>query len=104
MQNKLVDAAADLNAVRSRAGLPATTASDQGGLVSAVLTERQLELFTEFGHRWFDLRRTGNIDAVMGVVTPLKGGGSWNTNKQLLPLPAIEIALDPNLSQNQGYN
>jgi len=104
MQNKLVDAAADLNAIRSRAGLPATTASDQSGLVAAVLQERQVELFTEFGHRWFDLRRTGNIDAVMNVVTPLKGGGAWNTNKQLLPLPALEIALDPNLTQNQGYN
>jgi len=104
MQNKLIDAAADLNAVRSRAGLPATTASDQNGLIAAVLKERQLELFTEFGHRWFDLRRTGTIDAVMNVVTPLKGGGAWNTSKQLLPLPAIEIALDPNLSQNPGYN
>jgi hypothetical protein len=104
MQNKLVDAAADLNAIRSRAGLPATTASDQSGLVAAVLQERQVELFTEFGHRWFDLRRTGNIDAVMNVVTPLKGGGAWNSNKQLLPVPALEIALDPNLTQNQGYN
>jgi hypothetical protein len=103
MQNKLADAAADLNAVRARAGLPATTAGDQSGLVSAILQERQLELFTEFGHRWFDLRRTGNIDAVMSVVTPLKGGGAWNTNKQLVPLPALEIGLDPNLTQNKGY-
>ena len=102
-QNNLTGATNDLNVIRSRAGLVGTTATDKNGLLTAILNERQLELFTEFGHRWLDLKRTGALDAVMSVVTPLKGGGAWNPNKQLVPIPSTEIALDPNLTQNPGY-
>jgi hypothetical protein len=62
-----------------------------------------VELFTEMGHRWFDLRRTGKIDAVMSVVAPQKGG-TWDATKQLLPIPASEIVLNSNLVQNPGYH
>ncbi len=101
-QNDLSDAQADLNVIRSRAGLPATTASGQSNLLSAIYHERQVELFSEFGHRWFDLKRTGRLDAVMAVVAPQKGG-SWSPFKALIPVPQSEILLNSNLTQNPGY-
>ncbi len=101
-QNKLSDAAADLDAVRTRAGLAGTAASTQGDLLNAILHERQVELFTEMGHRWLDLKRTATIDAVMTTVTPQKGG-VWNTQKQFFPLPLTDLQRDPNLIQNPGY-
>jgi hypothetical protein len=101
-QNDPGDAAQDLNIIRNRAGLPNTTAANKTDLLAAIIHERQVELFTEWGHRWLDLKRTGNIDAVMGVVTPQKGG-TWNTYQQLYPVPLTDLKTDPNLSQNVGY-
>jgi hypothetical protein len=91
-----------LNVIRARASLPAATIASKDATLSAIAHERQVELFTEWGHRWFDLKRTGKIDAVMSVVTPQKGG-TWNTNKQLVPLPSSEILINHNLAQNPGY-
>ena len=69
-ENNLSGAIADLNVIRTRANLPPTTASTQSGLLAAILHERQIEFFTEWGHRWFDLNRTGNTTTVMSVVAP----------------------------------
>lgn len=104
-QGNIAGAQADLNAIRSRAGLPNTTAADKASLLAAILHERQVELFTEMGHRWLDLKRTGNIDAVMGSPSGACAtkGGTWNTNQQLYPLPTNDIQLNPNLKQNPGY-
>ena len=101
-QNNTGGAQADLNAIRARAGLAATTAADQTDLLTAIYHERQVELFTEFGHRWFDLKRTGRMDVVMSVATPLKGG-SWSSYKQLIPIPQSELILNAHLVQNPGY-
>lgn len=101
-QGNISGAQTDLNAIRTRAALANTTAATKDELLTAIVRERRVELFTEMGHRWFDLRRTGKIDAVMSVVTPQKGG-VWNTNQQLIPLPATEIVLNRNLVQNPGY-
>jgi starch-binding outer membrane protein, SusD/RagB family len=99
-------ALSDLNTVRTRAGLPTYSgATDPTSLSAAILHERQVELFTEWGHRWFDLNRTGNITGVMsspGNVCQFKGG-SWNANWQLFPIPLNELKVDHNLSQNPGY-
>jgi hypothetical protein len=101
-QGKVVEAQSDLNLIRKRARLSATTASMQSNLISAVTHERQVELFIEWGHRWLDLKRTGTIDAVMSTVTPLKGG-SWRPEWALYPIPQAEIQKDPYLTQNPGY-
>lgn len=106
-QDKLTGAQgaiADLDAVRLRAGLTGTTAATKSSLLEAIAKERQVELFTEWGHRWFDLKRTGKIDEVMSVVTPAKGG-EWNSNKQLYPIPSAELSKNPSLAghQNAGY-
>ncbi|SHE39089.1 RagB/SusD family nutrient uptake outer membrane protein [Pedobacter caeni] len=102
-QNNIDGAQSDINAVRNRAGLENTTASTPSELLDAVMKERQTELFCEQGHRWFDLKRSGRIDEVMKVVTPTKGG-TWESYKQLMPVPAFEIGLDKFLDQNPGYN
>ncbi|RYE18603.1 MAG: RagB/SusD family nutrient uptake outer membrane protein, partial [Sphingobacteriales bacterium] len=93
----------DINAIRSRAGLDNYSGStDKTALLNAIAHERQIEMFTEWGDRWFDLKRTGKIDAVMTVVAPLKNT-TWNTNLQLDPIPLYEIIQDPNIIQNPGY-
>jgi len=96
------DASVDLNMIRTRAGLPNTTASSQSTLLTAIQNERRVELFSEWGHRWLDLKRTGTVDAVMSVATPIKGG-TWITSHQLYPIANYELVNDPNLKQNPGY-
>ena len=94
----------DLNKVRTRAGLPGTKAGDKASLLAAILNEDQVEFFTEWGHRWLDLKRTGNINAVMNAVTPVKAnGGQWQPYQQLYPVYYNDIQKNPHLSQNDGY-
>lgn len=101
-QNNLIGAAEDLNIIRSRASLPNTTAFTQPTLLDAIMHERQVELFTEWGHRWLDLKRTEKADAVMSTITPQKRG-TWQTTDQLWPIPQSELNANPNLVQNPGY-
>lgn len=97
-QNKLDSALADLNQVRLRAGLGNSSAVTMTDVLSAVMHERQTELFAEWGHRWFDLRRTGTIDAVLGALKP-----GWQPTDSTLPVPFTEIQNNPFLIQNPGY-
>ncbi|SEW17340.1 Starch-binding associating with outer membrane [Chitinophaga sp. YR573] len=101
-QNNISGAQSDLDAIRTRAGLPGTTASTQDELLTAISRERQVELFTECGNRYFDLKRSGKIDDVMNVVAPLKGT-SWSHYMQLWPIPPGDIVLNPNITPNPGY-
>lgn len=95
-------ATSDLNAVRKRAGLGMTSATTQQQILAAIMRERRFELFTEYGHRWLDLKRTGQVDSVMNLVTPTKGG-SWASTAQWYPIPILDIETDPKMQQNQGY-
>jgi starch-binding outer membrane protein, SusD/RagB family len=102
--SNLAGAQSDLNMIRSRANLPNTTAANQESLLAAIQHERQVELFTEWGHRWMDLKRTNTIDDVMSTITPLKANGAnWQSYQQLFPLPLTDIEYAPNLVQNTGY-
>jgi starch-binding outer membrane protein, SusD/RagB family len=104
-QGNTAGAQSDLNAIRNRAGLSNTTASAQPALLTVILKERQVELFSEWGHRWFDLKRTATIDAVMATVTPIKSKGTtqWQSHQKLYPIPRGELQKAPNLTQNVGY-
>jgi tetratricopeptide (TPR) repeat protein len=96
---ELIGAKDDLNMIRATAGLPETTALTQDELLAAILHERQVELFTEYGHRFFDLKRFGVINPVLSAV---KNG--WDDYDILLPIPQAELNLNPNLNpQNPGY-
>jgi hypothetical protein len=99
----LGDAALDLNTIRGRADLPNTGAATQADMLAAIYHERQVELFTEWGHRWFDLQRSDSVNSVMSLVTPQKGG-TWASYKALFPIPLSETELNSNLNQNPGYN
>lgn len=96
-------AASDINVIRKRAGLQDTQAANQPDMLKVVAAERRSELFTEWGHRWFDLIRTDKVDSIMSVLTPLKGG-VWNSNYKILPIPYSETQINTNLKQNPGYN
>jgi hypothetical protein len=108
-QGNIGGAQSDLNVIRNRAGLPNTTASDEASLITAILKERRVELFCEWGHRWFDLKRLGKIDEVMNIVTPIKSNGTvqWQSYKALYPLPLGDLFINniqnPYLTQNPGY-
>lgn len=94
----LLSAKQDLNKIRNRAGLSDTNADSKEEILEAIILERRKELFTEYGHRFFDLKRTGKLDTFLTV----KQG--WNTTDRLLPIPEIELSSNPNLKpQNAGY-
>jgi hypothetical protein len=97
-QNQLNDALTSLNLVRARAGLTGSSAVSQADVLTAILHERQTELFCEWGNRWYDLKRTGTIDAVLGAE---KTG--WQPNAALYPIPLLELQSNPFLVQNPGY-
>jgi hypothetical protein len=97
--NKISEAQVDLNIIRNRANLPNTSASDKASLLLAIEHERQVELFSEWGHRWFDLKRLNRADAVLLVIK----GSNWQSTDTLYPIPQMEISNDPNLTQNLGY-
>ncbi|TJY32830.1 RagB/SusD family nutrient uptake outer membrane protein [Pontimicrobium aquaticum] len=95
----IVGAQQDLNTIRNRAGLSNTLANTTSDLLDAILQERRVELFTEQGHRWFDLKRTDNAESVLSSVKP-----NWKSTDVLFPIPEAEIEINPNLlPQNSGY-
>ena len=98
---KINDALNDLDVIRKRAGLPALTEITPGiaeeELMEKIFLQRRLELFTEWGHRWFDLIRTDRTTNVFG------NNPTWQNTDILYPIPAEEISKNPNLIQNDGY-
>lgn len=89
----------DINSVRARAGLDEFPAGNSTtDILSEIMKERQLELFSEWGHRWFDLKRTGTIDAVLSVEK-----STWNATDSVFPIPYNELNNNPFLIQNTGY-
>ena len=83
-------AAALLNAVRSRVGLPAVAAT-----LENIYRERRLELATE-GHRFFDLVRTGRAATVLGPMGFVEG------KHEILPIPLEELS-NTKLVQSPEY-
>jgi len=95
---KLKEAREDLNVIRKRAGLQDNQQESKVELLYAIERERQIELNTESCHRWFDLKRTQRIDAVMSLIKP-----NWRPSASLYPIPASDLRSDHNLIQNVGY-
>lgn len=97
----LTGAVNDLNIIRNRAGLsPLSSTLNQSQVLTAVAQERFAELFIEGCHRFFDLKRTGQLNTVMGLLKL-----TWdNTRSPLLPIPQGQILINAALTQNPGYN
>ena len=98
-QTGTTGAVADLNVLRARAKAPAITTTVQADVLLAVERERVYELAFE-GHRWYDLIRTGRVQAVMTAFSP-----NWNSRYERWPIPQTEIQQNPTLrgQQNPGY-
>lgn len=97
-QGALVDAVAEYNKVRVRAGLaPHALGADvatQADVLAAIDQERRVELALE-GDRWPDLVRTGRAAAVKDFED--------RPGQALFPIPTREILTAPGLTQNPGY-
>lgn len=97
MQSDLAGAIADINVVRNRAGVTLLNVAGmtQATVLTAIEKERRSEFFAEWGHRWFDLKRSGNIDAVLGLLK-----SDWQSKDALFPIPQADILTNPNITQN----
>jgi SusD family. len=103
---------AQLNQIRTRAGLANTTATTKGALALAILNERRLELVHECT-RWNDLVRAdanGTLNLVTLMNSQVNSYGvnlnyNMNTDKHqfIFPIPSADLLLNPNLTQNPGY-
>ena len=90
-EENLSSAKEDLNKIRKRAGLSNVAASTKQALLDAIIEERRREFFTEYGHRFFDLKRTGKLDTALAT----KPG--WDTTDRFLPIPESELLVNPHL-------
>jgi hypothetical protein len=98
-QNNLQGAKSDLNEIRKRSGLPDTDANTKDEMQIAIEHERQTELFAEWGHRWFDLKRWEKANAVLNLLK----APNWQPTDMLYPIPLQEIQRNSALVQNEGY-
>jgi hypothetical protein len=106
-QGNIKDAIDDLNILRDRARdesipqalpeLPYTLTPTQA--TAAVRQESRIELFCEWGHRWFDLIRHNEADKILKPLKP-----TWKSTDVLYPIPFGEMLLNTTLTQNPGYN
>ena len=108
-QGKMGEALPILNQVRSRAGLPAATATSQTAVRTQIYQDRRSELAFE-NKRWFDLVRTGTaIDVITAYGNRVKAkpvdyyypegavprSNAFTNISLLYGLPADEAALSP---------
>lgn len=115
MQGNKSGAITDLNIIRTRARATPTasipnplpdipSSLNEQQVKKVIMQERQVELFTEWGHRWLDLKRTDSLNNIMSVITPVKANGQpWRPSQALYPISFSDLQNDPNLTQNNGY-
>ncbi|MEO5996888.1 MAG: RagB/SusD family nutrient uptake outer membrane protein [Chitinophagaceae bacterium] len=97
-----VEAYAALNRVRLRAGISPVSGLNQQQFRNSVLTERRREFCFE-GHRWFDLVRTGRLQAAVNAETSFGRAPTIQAFHSLFPIPQREIDANSSLVQNSGY-
>ena len=98
-QDEVTLAAADVNELRERAGVPLIQGESKNQMLLVIENERRMELCFE-GHRFYDLKRTGRITTVMEEFS-----SNWTEKDELWPIPLREITNNPALkdAQNPGY-
>jgi starch-binding outer membrane protein, SusD/RagB family len=106
MHSEITKTATGMNAVRSRAGLPAVAYS-----LDAIKDERLHEFAFE-GLHWFDLIRWGDVNTAFNDTFPVRNSGSNATYsvkyrteiKGLVPIPETEMRLSNGVyTQNPGW-
>lgn len=99
MLDETEDAVKDINVIRHRAGLTDLPEDMSRQLcLDAIVQERRVELFAEWGHRWFDLKRTGTVNTVLGAEKSW-----WEPYAALYPIPLNQLLYNYYLEQNNGY-
>jgi hypothetical protein len=102
-QDNVSAAIEDLNKIRHRADLgDYAGAEDKTDVLASVYHERQVELFSEWGHRWFDIKRRPDADVIMTAAATAKGG-VWASYKKVWPVMQSERDKNKQLSQNDNY-
>lgn len=110
-EGKSPQALVPLNRVRTRAGLPAITTTDQGQLRDIIFHERRVELAFE-NYRWPDLLRSGKALTIINAFgIKIKQQLSYlstdayviDTHNLLFPIPQVDLDLNSQLVQNTGY-
>lgn len=109
-----------VNPIRARAGLAPLAGLDKASFKTAVLKERRIELAFE-NHRWYDLKRTmtpaematylnsygdfekSNPTTNRGGIPFSAGDYVFEAYETLFPIPASEILINKDLTQNPGY-
>lgn len=96
-----------VNQVRARAGLPALAAATKDNIADEMRHELAFE-----NHRWLDLIRTGKaIEKITAKGNALKAEYGWilpaafniTQDKFIYPIPARELQINKELTQNPGY-
>lgn len=95
--NNLNGALVDLNKIRTRAGLDEFESESKEIILESIYKERKKELSSEWGHHWFDLKRTKRAQIIF------KDNHTWEDTDLFYPIPEEERMKNPNLSQNLGY-
>jgi predicted RNA-binding Zn ribbon-like protein len=93
-----------VNQIRTRAGLPNTTAAIKEDMRLAIENEHRFEFAFE-GKRWMDLKRRGRFIQAMRACTDHQReyGLAMKETQLLWPIPQSELDLNRNLKQNPGY-
>ena len=109
-----------VNQIRVRAGLTPLSGLNKDSFRTALLKERRIELAFE-NHRWYDLKRTmsptelatflnahgefekNNPSSDRGGIPFSAGDYKFEPYEVLFPIPANEILINKNLTQNEGY-
>ena len=101
-QGKIAEAISDINLIRGRAGEELIESVNNNlskeEILELIMEERKKELFAEWGHRWFDLKRTGKADEILNEKTAY-----WEQTDIFYPIPEQERLKNINLDQNAGY-
>jgi hypothetical protein len=101
-RNNIIEAIKDIDAIRNRAGLALLSSSNpnigKSNLLNIIQGERKIELLSEWGHRWFDLKRIKSANEVLSLIKP-----NWQPTDLYYPISQIEISRNINIIQNEGY-
>lgn len=102
MQARPVDAYADVNAIRVRAGLATLPAGySQAQMMAEIAHQRQLE-FTRDGSRFYDLVRWGTLQQAL-TNSDKTGKQYYAAKNNYFPIPQAELDNNPLMVQNTGW-
>ena len=100
------EAAAEVNKVRARAGMPDISADSREAMAERIRHERACELAGE-GQRYWDLRRWGLLEASVSDARDIFGDlmytRSYQPRHELWPIPLVELERNTSLVQNPGW-